>query len=96
MRRDLEGCIGIRNSMENGKGDYKVTSLSYRGLYALPCIGFNVKLHLIRMLRAFASPGCCPHPVTVYIRGPIKGYTYPYYNIIQLLLRGGSTKVWQL
>ena len=22
----------------------------------------------------------CPHPVTVYIRGPIKGYIYPYSN----------------
>ena len=45
MRRDLEGCIGIRDSMENETLDYKVTSLSYRGLYALPCIGLGVKIH---------------------------------------------------
>ena len=24
--------------------------------------------------------GYCPHPVTVYIRGPIKGYISPYYG----------------
>ena len=36
-----------------------------------------------------------PHPVTVYVRGPIKGYTAIYNHIIiiiQLLLRGGSTQ----
>ena len=38
-----------------------------------------------------------PPPVTVYIRGPIKGYIYTYIYIhiiviIQLLLRGGSTE----
>ena len=39
--------------------------------------------------------GTAPPPVAVYIRGPIKGYIYPYYiytyiyiYIIQLLLRG--------
>ena len=34
-----------------------------------------------------------PHPVTVYITGPIKGYIYIYIHIviiIQLLLRGGG------
>ena len=31
----------------------------------------------------------CPHPVTVYIRGPIKGYNR-IILIIQLLLRGGG------
>ena len=38
--------------------------------------------------------GYCPHPVTVYIRGPIKGYIYINHIIItiQLLLRGGSTQ----
>ena len=37
--------------------------------------------------------GYCPHPVTVHIKGPIKGYIEPYHNfiaIIRLLLRGGS------
>ena len=33
----------------------------------------------------------CPHPVTVYIRGPIKGCPYnDSIMIIQLLLRGGG------
>ena len=36
--------------------------------------------------------GYCPHPVTVYIRGPIKGYIYHIIIIIQLLLRAGSTQ----
>ena len=33
-----------------------------------------------------------PPPVTVYIRGPIKGYINHIRIIIQLLLRGGSTE----
>ena len=38
--------------------------------------------------------GLGPHPVTLYIRGPIKGYViYDHIIvIIQLLLRGGSTQ----
>ena len=34
--------------------------------------------------------GYCPHPVTVYIRGPIKDYIYHIIFIIQVLLRGGQ------
>ena len=30
--------------------------------------------------------GYCPHPVTVYIRGPTKGYIYNHITTIQLLL----------
>ena len=36
--------------------------------------------------------GYCPHPVTVYTRGPIKGFSNYITNIIQLLLSGGSTQ----
>ena len=36
--------------------------------------------------------GTAPHPVTVYIRGPIEGYIQPYYKFIQLLLGGGNTQ----
>ena len=39
--------------------------------------------------------GYCPHPVTVDIRGPIKGSIYIYIiSIIQLLVRGAVPKVW--
>ena len=42
--------------------------------------------------------GYCPHPVTVYIRGPIKGYIYPYYNYCPTVTEGGggSIQVWLL
>ena len=29
-----------------------------------------------------------PPPVTVYIRGPIKGYIYPYYNYYPTVTEG--------
>ena len=41
------------------------------------------------------SLGTAPPPVTVCIRGPIRGYIYIYSHIIliiQLLLSGGSTQ----
>ena len=34
--------------------------------------------------------GYCPHPVTVHIRGPIKGYIYPYYNYYPTVTEGGQ------
>ena len=39
--------------------------------------------------------GYCSHPVTVHIRGPIKGYIMYNQNIfiIQLLLRGAVPKI---
>ena len=34
--------------------------------------------------------GYCPHPVTVYIRGPIKGYIQSYYNYYPTVTEGGQ------
>ena len=34
--------------------------------------------------------GYRPHPVTVYIRGPIKGYIEPYYNYYPAVTEGGQ------
>ena len=36
--------------------------------------------------------GYCPHPVTVDIRGPIKGYIYPCYTYYPTVSEGGSTQ----
>ena len=41
--------------------------------------------------------GYCPHPVTVYIRGPIKGYIEPYYIHYPTITEGGQyPRVWDL
>ena len=34
--------------------------------------------------------GYCPHPVAVYILGPIKGYIEPYYNYYPTVTEGGA------
>ena len=34
--------------------------------------------------------GYSPHPVTVYIRGPIKGYIEPYYTYYPTVTEGGA------
>ena len=34
--------------------------------------------------------GYCPHPVTVYIRGPIKSYIQPYYSYYPAVTEGGA------
>ena len=34
--------------------------------------------------------GYCPDPVTVYIRGPIKGYISPYYTYYPTVTEGGQ------
>ena len=34
--------------------------------------------------------GTAPHPVTVYIRGPIKGYIYPCYTYYPTVTEGGQ------
>ena len=36
--------------------------------------------------------GYCPHPVTVYIRGPTRAIYNYIILVIQLLLSGGSTQ----
>ena len=38
-------------------------------------------------------PGHCPHPVTVYIRGHVKGYIQVYYDHVPTVTEwGGSTQ----
>ena len=39
---------------------------------------------------AFGLGTAPPPPVTVYIRGPIKGYIYPYYNYYPTVSEGGQ------
>ena len=38
--------------------------------------------------------GYCPHPVTVYITGPIKGYIEPYYKYYAAVAEGGQYPRW--
>ena len=50
---------------------------------------------MVKGLRSKLSPkelyfGYCPHPVTVYIRGPSKDYIYIYYNYYPTVTEGGQ------
>ena len=40
--------------------------------------------------KPYLKPWVLPPPVTVYVRGPIKGYMYPYYNHYPTVTGGGQ------
>ena len=52
---------------------------------------FEVEVLWVVGLRSFKyfQVGYCPHPVTVYIRGPIKGDIYPYCDYYPTATEGG-------
>ena len=96
--------LGLRRVSPPQKGNRKKDAIFHRLLGCLQPqkpkpLNFFINTLNRKTFELFLllAVGYCPHPVTVFMRGPINGYMNIYiYNhivsIIELLLRGGSTQ----